>query len=150
MSSHLHPPGTPTPGEREVFLVDGCERCVEYVEDLGTSFDAERFRAFWRKMVEVEYDYVGGYRSKLDKRLGRRLYWISLSLQRAFGLDPRELQDKRIELLTGLLTEIQVEEINGRLCARPETHKDRCCPVCRDLWRRIDAALAVEEEGERA
>ena len=41
-----------------------------------------------------------------------------------------------------LLVEVQVEEINGRLCPRPESPKDKCCPVCRDLWRRIDEALA--------
>lgn len=30
MSSHIHPAGTRQPGEREVFLVDGCERCAEF------------------------------------------------------------------------------------------------------------------------
>lgn len=91
MSSHIHPPGTPVPADRAAFLVDGCPRCAEYVEDLGVSFDAERFRAFWEKMVEVEYDDASGYASTLDKQLGRRLYVVSLSLHRAFGLDPRGL-----------------------------------------------------------
>jgi hypothetical protein len=89
--SHTHPPGTAEPDGRGAFLIDGCERCDEYLEDLGVHFDADRFRAFWAKMVEVEYDDVGGYESDLDKQLGRRLYIVALSLQRGFGLDPRDL-----------------------------------------------------------
>ena len=52
-----------------------------------------------------------------------------------------------------LLLAVQLTEINGRLCARPEApdpffdapsgaREDRCCPACRELWRKIDAALA--------
>lgn len=40
-----------------------------------------------------------------------------------------------------LLRAVQIEELNGRLCPRPDSPKDRCCPVCRDLWRRIDLAV---------
>lgn len=97
MSSHLHPPGTPPPSEREAFLIDGCPRCAEYVEDLGCSFDADRFRAFWRKMIDVEYDVEGGYASVLDAKLGRRLYCVSLALHRAsFGFNPRELARQEV------------------------------------------------------
>lgn len=102
MSSHTHLPGTPAPDDRDVFLIDDCERCAEYVEDLGCSFDSDRFRAFWRKMVDVEYDDASGYASALDKQLGRRLYIVSLSLHRAFGLDPRELAGIESGMLVGI------------------------------------------------
>lgn len=77
--------------EREEFLVDGCPRCEEYVAELGLPFDADRFRAFWQKMVKVEFDNSGGYKSMLDKALGRQLYYVATALWRAFGLDPRAL-----------------------------------------------------------
>lgn len=82
----------PDPTGREEFLVDGCPRCEEYLDELGLPFDPERFRAFWRKMISVEYDDEGGYASELDKQLGRRLYHLSLSLERAFALDPRAFE----------------------------------------------------------
>ncbi len=103
MSTHVHPPGTPEPDARGAFLIDGCERCAEYAADLGLHFDSDRFRAFWRKMIEVEYDDIAGYESELDKQLGRRLYYVSLALQRAFGLDPRELAGIESGMLVGLL-----------------------------------------------
>lgn len=64
----------------------------------------------------------------------------------------RDLAERHDELRK-LLLAVQLTEINGRLCARPEApdpffdapsgaREDRCCPTCRDLWRRIDAALA--------
>jgi hypothetical protein len=76
------------PQERDAFLVDGCPRCSEYVDDLGVPFDPGRFRAFWVKMVAVEFQDTGGYASQLDKELGRRLYLVALGLQRGFGIDP--------------------------------------------------------------
>jgi CheY-like chemotaxis protein len=82
----------PVLGDRREFLVDGCPRCEEYVRDLGVPFDEDRFRAFWAKMVRVEFDDAEGYDSTLDRRLGRNLYHVALALQRAFGLDPRTLQ----------------------------------------------------------
>ena len=51
--------------------------------------------------------------------------------------------------LRGLLLEVQLAELNGRLCPRPESAKDRCCPSCRDLWRRIDLAVAPEKVSDR-
>lgn len=77
--------------DRDEYLVDGCPRCDQYVAELGIHFDAERFRSFWGKMVEVEFDSKGGYASTNDKVLGRRLYTLALSLQRAFGLDPHTM-----------------------------------------------------------
>lgn len=88
MSAHRHPHGTPDPAGRADFLVDGCPRCAEYARDLGLPFDPARFRAFWRKMVEVEFDSTGGYASDLDKQLGRSLYYVALGLQRSFGINP--------------------------------------------------------------
>lgn len=85
MTIHLRHPG---PGEREEFLVDGCPRCAEYLDDLGLSFDEQRFRAFWQTMVAVEFQGNGGYHSLLDADLGLALYKVALSLQRAFGFDP--------------------------------------------------------------
>jgi hypothetical protein len=91
VTDHRHPRDTPPPAERVAFLIDGCPRCREYVDDLGVSFDPERFRAFWAKMVEVEYDDVGGWESGLDRALGRKLYLVSLCFEKAFACDPRTL-----------------------------------------------------------
>lgn len=90
MTTHAH---HPPPAERREFLVDGCPRCAEYAADLGLHFDEERFRAFWTKMVTVEFHDDGGYLSQTDKELGRRLYYVALALQRAFGLDPERLAE---------------------------------------------------------
>jgi hypothetical protein len=78
---------------RDPFLVDGCERCQEYVELLGRPFDPTRFHAFWHKMIEVEWDHDGNWNSKLDRALGEKLYLVSLQMQAAFGLHPRDLAD---------------------------------------------------------
>lgn len=91
MSTHYHPPGSPNPDNRECFLVDGCERCQEYVEMLGRPFDPDRFRAFWDKMVKVEWDHTEAWASALDATLGERLYLVSLQFQAAFGLHPRDV-----------------------------------------------------------
>lgn len=88
MTVHAPHPG---PSDRREFLVDGCLRCAEYVEDYGLPFDEDRFRAFWAKMVRVEFDDAEGYDSGLDRTLGRRLYHVALALQRAFSLDPHTL-----------------------------------------------------------
>lgn len=84
----------PQPYERLEFLVDGCPRCAEYAADLGLHFDEGRFRAFWEKMVAVEFHDDGGYASQTDKALGRRLYYVALALQRTFGLDPERLAER--------------------------------------------------------
>lgn len=97
-SVHDHPPGTPDIGERPQFLIDGCARCEEYVENMGRSFDPERFRWFWDKMVDVEWDHTYAWGSKLDAALGHRLYLVSLQLQVAFGLHPRDLATLRTRL----------------------------------------------------
>jgi hypothetical protein len=81
-----------SPEARPEFLVDGCPRCQEYVDDLGVYFDPERFRAFWAKMIEVEFDDDGGYASVADGELGHRLYLVALQFQRAFGIDPHVFQ----------------------------------------------------------
>lgn len=86
MSQHYHPDG-----HGLEFLVDHCPRCEEYVEQLGRPFDPERFTLFWEKMVRVEWDHDGNWWSSLDRELGRRLYLVSLQLQAAFGLHPRDL-----------------------------------------------------------
>lgn len=88
MTTHI---AHPSPNERREFLVDDCPRCYEYVEDNGIHFDPSQFRAFWRKMIEVEFNDIGGYESKADKELGTRLYQVTLSLQRAFDLDPHRV-----------------------------------------------------------
>lgn len=90
-AQHYHPPGTPPPDERYWFLVDGCERCEEYVEMMGRPFDPGRFREFWEKMIEVEWDSKGAWGSKLDAKLGQKLYLVTLQFQAAFGLHPRDL-----------------------------------------------------------
>lgn len=80
MATHIqHPP----PSERKMFLVDGCPRCKEYVRDFGLHFDPERFREFWKHMYEIEFKDGGGYASNLDKQLGRSLYYVALSFQKA-------------------------------------------------------------------
>ena len=83
---HIAHPGI---RDREEFLVDGCPRCREYVDDLGLHFDPQRFRDFWEHMTRVEWDDADHYHSESDKELGRRLYLVSLSFERAFGLHPR-------------------------------------------------------------
>lgn len=95
MSAHHHPPGTLDPDGRRRFLIDGCPRCEEYVEMLGRPFTPGRFREFWDKMVEVEWDSKGSWGSRLDAALGRKLYLVSLQMQSAFGLHPRELKTFR-------------------------------------------------------
>jgi hypothetical protein len=105
-AQHEHPPGTghwPSPA----FLVDGCPRCAEYVEMIGRPFDSERFREFWAKMVEVEWDDIGHYHSKFDAALGRKLYLVSLQFEAAFGLHPRELATfrERFERLVAAIPE---------------------------------------------
>lgn len=105
MASHYHPPGTPDPWEpgRDAdagpFLIDGCERCAEYVNDQGVHFDPERWLAFWQHMVDVEFapPFKGDthYRSGLDARLGRQLYHVALAMQRAWGLTTDQLRDGR-------------------------------------------------------
>lgn len=58
--------------------------------------------------------------------------------------------------LRDALLGVQLSEINGRLCARPEPpdpwfddpsapRESRCCDACRELWEQIDAALRPEE-----
>jgi hypothetical protein len=90
-ATHYHPLDTPHIDARDYFLVDGCERCAEYVEMLGRPFDPARFRAFWDKMVRVEWDHTEVWQSKLDAELGHKLYLVALQFQVAFGLDPHEL-----------------------------------------------------------
>lgn len=90
MTTHIQ---HPTLDQREMFMVDGCPRCAEYADDLGVHFDPERFRAFWAKMVEVEFDDVGGYASASDKALGSQLYLVALQFQRSFGIDPHAFQE---------------------------------------------------------
>jgi hypothetical protein len=89
-AQHEHPPGAGHWPSR-AFLVDGCPRCEEYVEMLGRPFDPIGFREFWDKMVRVEWDNTEAWDSKLDAALGRKLYLVTLQLQAAFGLHPREL-----------------------------------------------------------
>ncbi len=81
-----------SPADRKEFLVDGCPRCAEYVRDIGIHFDVHRFRAFWAKMLEVEYGDYGAWGSELDQELGRTLYRVSLALERAFSLNPHALE----------------------------------------------------------
>lgn len=85
----MHSPH-PSPSAREEFLVDGCPRCEEYADELGLYFDQDRWRAFWKKMLAIEFRDEGGYRSLLDKRLGSRLYLVALGLQRQ-GIDVHRL-----------------------------------------------------------
>jgi len=87
----VHDPPHPPPLAREEFLVDGCARCAEYAADLGLHFDRERWRAFWEKMIRVEFDDEGTYASGLDRQLGRKLYYVVLGLQRATGVEPRDM-----------------------------------------------------------
>jgi hypothetical protein len=90
---------------RDPFLIDGCERCQEYVELLGRPFDPVRFRAFWDKMVEVEWDNDSWWNSKLDASLGHKLYLVSLQMQAAFGIDPHHLGEWH-DRLARLIAEI--------------------------------------------
>ncbi len=85
---HYHPQDVAAPTDRDYFLVDGCPRCREYVDDLGLHFDPDRFRAFWAHMIEVEWLNRDIYKSTNDKDLGTRLYLVSLSFERAFGIHP--------------------------------------------------------------
>lgn len=97
MTMHEHPDQRP-PLERPEFLVDGCPRCEEYESDMGLHFDAPRFIAFWRHMIDVEFEDEGGYMSVLDRQLGRKLFYVALALHRAFGLTA---QDLRFEIDAG-------------------------------------------------
>ena len=102
MTVHEHPSGTPSPDGRDPnpFLIDGCPRCDEYVEMLGRHFDAPRFRAFWDKMIRVEWLHIEAYASDLDAALGHKLYLVSLSFEHAFGIDPSRLGEHGA-MLTG-------------------------------------------------
>jgi hypothetical protein len=62
--------------------------------------------------------------------------------------------------LRDALLGVQLTEVNGRLCARPEPpdpwfddpekpRESKCCPACRKLWEQIDAALAAVRVEER-
>lgn len=73
---------SPHPSPSEEFLVDGCPRCKEYADELGIPFDQDRWAAFWKKMVEVEFTNIGSWASEYDRLLGRRLYLVALGLQR--------------------------------------------------------------------
>lgn len=84
----MHSPH-PSPSEREEFLVDGCPRCKEYADELGIFFDQDRWAAFWKKMLEVEFG-DGHWTSRTDAMLGGRLYLVALGLQRQ-GIDIERL-----------------------------------------------------------
>lgn len=111
---------------RGEFLVDGCERCDEYLRDLGLSFDPVRWRAFWQHMVNVEFDNDTHYDSKLDAALGHRLYFVALGLQRAFRFDPHTVGEtsypftpREVTWLLGYVAERPAEEeISSRVFAR--------------------------------
>lgn len=91
---HDHPPGVGEPDDRAVFLIDGCPRCAEYARDLGLHFTADRFAAFWRHMIDVEFEHGNDvhYGSRLDDQLGSALFKVALALQRAFGFDKEALR----------------------------------------------------------
>lgn len=74
-------------------LCDECPRCEEQAQDLGLHLDGDKWRKAWAMMLSVEYgDEAGGdYRSVLDAKLGRSLYYMSLLLQRNTHVDPRVL-----------------------------------------------------------
>jgi hypothetical protein len=68
--------------------------------------------------------------------------------------------DEANQQLRDALLGVQLTEINGRLCARPEPpdpwfddpekpRESKCCPACRKLWEQIDAALAAVRVEER-
>lgn len=91
MSSHNHEAIQDSDPRDPPFLIDGCIRCLEYADELGIHFTADRFVAFWRYMVDVEFEADGGaYKSRCDRKLGGKLYLFALSLQRA-GVDPKTL-----------------------------------------------------------
>jgi hypothetical protein len=79
------------PDPRPEFLVDGCPRCEEYVRDLGVEFDAIRWRTFWEHVIAVEYDGTARYKSALDNQLGTQWARIMVGMERAYGVDPREI-----------------------------------------------------------
>ena len=86
MASHvLHP------SVHEHGLADDCPRCDELARrplELGDAMIA----ASWRKMIAVEYgDDSDSYRSVNEAALGRRLYEVSLFVERYLRINPRNL-----------------------------------------------------------
>lgn len=72
----------------EPLLFDGCTDCERLVNPVFQS--PTMSRALWAKMVRVDFQLTGGYRSDTEAKAGSRLYEAALFLQRAFGLEPTE------------------------------------------------------------
>jgi len=74
----------------EAGLNDDCERCAEIATNPVVYLDGENFRALWAKMISVEFDDQGGYRSDNERTAGKQLYTIALFVERHTILDPRD------------------------------------------------------------
>lgn len=115
------------PAERGLIQIGGQVLDAELV--VRAAENAKRLR---RALLSLDRE-----RQLLDGR-----DYVTELVENLAALDALAAAAGEVDTLRALLIEVQVEELNGRLCPRPESHKDRCCPVCRDLWRRIDEALA--------
>lgn len=79
MSHRFHPDRR---DRADALLFDDCEDCDRRARDLGLGLDEERFELMWRRMLDVEYDESGAYRSTNESILGKQLYQVSLLVQR--------------------------------------------------------------------
>lgn len=81
---------TPHESTLEVGLVDGCPRCGEHAADPLASLDSEHITDLWQRMLAVEFDDDGRYRTENEATACRVLYRHALFLQKT-GTDPRGL-----------------------------------------------------------
>jgi hypothetical protein len=91
MATHAihHVPG----GSPEPILYDDCPRCEEHANGiLNLSLDRETTGLLWRRMVQVEHEDMGRYRSEAEATACHTLYGIAVWMERYTRINPWTLE----------------------------------------------------------
>lgn len=75
-----------TEGPSPIYF-DGCAECERKARDI-LLWNKESAAALWAKMVVVEYDGAGSYRSEAESAACGLVYAVSIYLERHAQMDP--------------------------------------------------------------
>lgn len=97
MSHERHPEQFTNPIEglsqdREPILYDGCADCESRARMALYSLDRQFTEAVWRKMVLVEHEHEGRYRSDAEARACKQMYEVAVFLERFTAISPWTLE----------------------------------------------------------
>ena len=82
MTHRFHPTGDDPP---DTTLYDNSDRSTQQADNL-LSLDVDKFRRLWDRTVDFELHDEGGYKTAVEKQVGRRLWHMMLILQRFEGV----------------------------------------------------------------